>query len=314
MQVVGLHVRMKRTDSSESSMAVKRRQEGRSVGRCHARGGEVVPSDSRSGERAPQRATVSLVGRVKGCAQLLWRFSPCSRSVGDGEAASCTFTLGPRPPHLASPPRRRGTVDLPPASACAADRSHPIDQLPTTARIAHPIESTATALQAGTVLLLQFRTRALVPCAPCERRRATTASLRVQFGFREALIGNSCIGCLPAIVAGRPSVRLSHHGSISNTKDKVDEPLHSCQIVCCLAMGGLPAWHVGANIWRHRQRLTAEVRKALCNQDIPTLQVVVLLDLAVTAIGQLVELHQTIRVRSMWSIDIVAASVHRRRR
>ena len=154
------------------------------------------------------------------------------------------------------------TVDSPPVSACAADRTQPIDQLPTTARIEHPIESTATALRARAVHLLHFRIGTLAQCAPCERRRATTVSRRAAFSFREVLFGNFCVVCLPAGVIGRPLVRMVDEGSISNTKDKINEVPYSIRIACFRAVGGLPGRYVGTNFGGDGQCITATARHA----------------------------------------------------
>lgn len=72
-------------------------------------------------------------------------------------------------------------------------------------------------------------------------------------------------------------MRRCHHTSIGDTKDILDETLRFRQIMGQRTVRGLPGWYGWTNLGRDRQRVTAEIDKATCDQGIPTLQVVILL-------------------------------------
>ena len=146
------------------------------------------------------------------------------------------------------------------------------------------------------------------------RRRELFSSLRVVFGIPLLPFGSVAFVRLPTGVAARPVVGRSHHGSIRNPKNIVDEAPGSRRVTCCHTVGGLSLRHVGANVRRERQCANAKIDKASCDQCSEPLQVVVLLISAMTAVGQLFEFARIARVPNQWSIDIVPTPVHSRRR
>ena len=72
-------------------------------------------------------------------------------------------------------------------------------------------------------------------------------------------------------------MRTSHHRSMGNAEDVVDEVRCSCRITCFRTVGGLTSRHVGANVPRDSQCLNAKIGKTSCDQGVPPVQVVVLL-------------------------------------